>query len=96
VAQRVEVNRPAALVSLGDAGRGEVPVEYLHEVPRHREQRLIEGQGERDRPADERRILPRCLKLPLDPLVQVLREVGPERDVRPPPGLRAKASRPRS
>jgi hypothetical protein len=28
--------------------------------------------------------------------VQVLREVGPERDVRPPPGLRAKASRPRS
>jgi hypothetical protein len=45
--QSVQVDGATAFIALWDVGRGQVAVEDLHEVLRHGEQRLIEGQGAR-------------------------------------------------
>ena len=77
VAQGVEVHRSAPVVPLRDAGSGKVPVEYLHEVRRHGEQRLGDRQRERHWPADEFRVGTRLLEFVVEPSTQVLREVRP-------------------
>jgi hypothetical protein len=54
--QSVQVDCATAFITLWYGGRRQVAVEDLHEVTRHGEQRLIEGQGQGDRTTDELRV----------------------------------------
>ncbi|HKI36282.1 MAG TPA: hypothetical protein VKA46_30775 [Gemmataceae bacterium] len=87
VTQGVNVEGPAAVVALRDAGELQVAVENLAELVRHVEERGIGRKPGRDRGAGPAGFLLQPAKLIGEPAAQVRGEVVPQWDVVPLPVL---------
>ena len=86
-AKCMHVERPAALVALGDAGRSQVAVEDVDQTGRNVEDEGIGGQPRRDRLAPAQGFRLERGELVGEPVLQVFRQVGPDDDAVPFPVL---------
>ncbi|HZT83462.1 MAG TPA: hypothetical protein VFA26_24745 [Gemmataceae bacterium] len=87
VPQGVNVEGPAAVVALRDAGKAQVAVEDLHQLDGNGEQRGLGRQPGGDRGAGLAGFLLQPAQLVGEPVAQVRCEVGPEREVVALPAL---------